>query len=310
MAVKTMGRTLSTLLIGATLVTAEELPDFDKLWNYGDPAGTEEKFRAILPRAKEPGNADYHLQLLTQIARTQSLRGQFAEAHKTLDEVEGKLTDETKPARLRYLLERGRSFNSAGEGEKALALFKQAFEFGTKLGEDYHAIDAAHMIAIAVATVDEKLAWGRKGIDLAGKTKDKRAAGWKGALLNNVGYTLLEAKRFDEARATFTDLVTYEKGRQNARGESIAKWFLGHILRKEGKHEEALAAQRDLLKQAEKEGRENTGFTHEEIAECLYALGKKDEAKPHFKKAFDLLNKIAWVKADKKRMERLARLAG
>jgi len=303
------GRTLVFLLMmGATLVNAEELPDFDKLWNYGDPAATEEAFRAILPRAREPGHKEYHLELLTQIARTHSLRGQFDEAHRILDDVERRLDDETKEARVRYLLERGRTFNSAGEKKKARALFEEAFEHGTKLGEDFHAIDAAHMVAIAAPDLETQLAWGRKGIELADKTKDKRAFGWKGALLNNIGYSLLEAKRFGEAKETFEELAAYERQRKNLRGESIAKWFLGHILRKEGKHEEALAAQRELLEEAV-ERKHDPGFIHEEIAECLLALGRADEAGPHFRKAHEHLSKIAWVRQDMERMARIEKLA-
>jgi NADPH2:quinone reductase len=46
----------------------QTLPVIDSLWNYGDPAATEEKFRAILSEAAA-GDPDYHAQLLTQIAR-------------------------------------------------------------------------------------------------------------------------------------------------------------------------------------------------------------------------------------------------
>lgn len=40
------------LVVGlASMVMAGELPRFDRLWNYDDPAGTEAKFREILPEA-------------------------------------------------------------------------------------------------------------------------------------------------------------------------------------------------------------------------------------------------------------------
>jgi hypothetical protein len=51
--------------------------DFDKLWNFNDPAESERKFRALPPDAE----------VQTQIARAQGLQRKFDEAHKTLDAV-------------------------------------------------------------------------------------------------------------------------------------------------------------------------------------------------------------------------------
>ena len=99
-------------------------PKFDALWNYGDPAGTEAKFRALLPRAQASGDAGYELELLTQIARAQGLRGDFDAAHATLDAVERRLLERDMPvACVRYLLERGRVFNSSGKPDRAMPLF-------------------------------------------------------------------------------------------------------------------------------------------------------------------------------------------
>lgn len=92
---------------------SSDLPDFDKLWDYNDPAGTAEKFREILPAARESGNRPYLAELLTQIARTQGLQREFDAAHATLDEVETLLADDAPIPRIRVLLERGRVFNSS-----------------------------------------------------------------------------------------------------------------------------------------------------------------------------------------------------
>lgn len=59
--------------------------DFDKLWDYQKPAETEQKFRALLPQAKEKGQS-YIIQLQTQIARTLSLQGKYADAYKNFDQ--------------------------------------------------------------------------------------------------------------------------------------------------------------------------------------------------------------------------------
>jgi len=45
------------------------LPDFDKLWDYNDPAGTQMKFEQLLERAAASGDDTYYYGLQTQIAR-------------------------------------------------------------------------------------------------------------------------------------------------------------------------------------------------------------------------------------------------
>jgi tetratricopeptide (TPR) repeat protein len=288
----------------------EELPDFDRLWNYADPAATEETFRAILPRAEEPGNRSYHLQLLTQIARTHGLRGDFAKAHEILDEVEKELTEDLKVARIRYLLERGRAFNSGGEPEKARPLFEEAWELATARGEDFHAVDAVHMIAIVEPDAEQQLEWNRKGLELAERSRDPRAGGWQGALTHNIGMTYLDRGDWDAAREAFEKCAAFHVGRDNKGGARVARWCVAHTERRAGHVQEALDLQKALLREYEKAGVEEQGFCAEEIGECLHALGREEEARPWFAKALPKLEKIAWVRKDRKRIERLRELAG
>ncbi len=102
-------------------------PNFDAMWDYQKPDVTEVKFKEILPLLKKSAeftyDAEYHAELLTQIAHAQGLQGKFAEAHKTLDEAEKLLTEDLKTAKVRYLLEHGRVYNSSGISEKAKPLF-------------------------------------------------------------------------------------------------------------------------------------------------------------------------------------------
>src|SRR5688500_531281 len=93
------------LIILTVLMRQGDLPDFDKLWDYNDPAATEQKFRALLPQAEASGDPSYRAQLLTQVARAQGLQRKFDDAHATLDQVVQ--VDDSLP-RVRYLLERGR----------------------------------------------------------------------------------------------------------------------------------------------------------------------------------------------------------
>ena len=97
-----------------------------ELWDFADPAKSEQRFREALAAA----SGDWRLELETQIARTYSLRSRYTEAHRLLDEIEPQLAAAGLKPRLRYLLERGRTFNSAGDKAAARPLFLQAWEFG------------------------------------------------------------------------------------------------------------------------------------------------------------------------------------
>ena len=162
---------------------SDDLPFIDSLWDYNDPAATEQIFLDILPQAEKSGDVNYHIQLMTQIARTHSLRQQYDEAHNILEKAE-KLLNENKnvdTARVRYLLERGRTFNSAGDKEKAVELFKQAYNLAIEKELDFYSIDAAHMLAIAEEP-DKSLGWSEIAIARIEKTSDQRAKKWGGPL--------------------------------------------------------------------------------------------------------------------------------
>src|SRR5262245_34101074 len=101
--------------------------NFDSLWDFQQPAVSEQRFRDILATVKG-APADYYLQVMTQLARAQGMQSHFELAHKTLDQVSYQLTPKTSVGRIRFLLERGRVFNSSGKPQEANPLFHEAFE--------------------------------------------------------------------------------------------------------------------------------------------------------------------------------------
>lgn len=287
---------------------SRDLPDFDKLWDYNDPAGTAEKFREILPAARESGNRPYLAELLTQIARTQGLQREFDAAHATLDEVEALRRDDAPIPRIRVLLERGRVFNSSKQQEKARALFLQAWETSKAHGEDFYAVDAAHMLAI-VDQGQDSLAWNEKAIKLAEQSADPRANGWLGSLYNNTAWAYHEMGRFEQALALHEKNLAWQTQRENGEMISVAKWCIARTLRSLGRVEEALARKRELLKQHEAAGTKD-GYVCEELAECLLSLHRKDEARPFFARAHAILSNDPWLAASEpQRLERLKQLA-
>src|SRR5262245_760200 len=102
--------------------------EIDKLWDFNDPATSEKRFRALPPSPE----------VLTQIARAQGLQRKFDDAHKTLDAV----IPDSPRVEVRYLLERGRVFNSSGKRDQARPLFLAAWEKANAAGLDDFAVDA------------------------------------------------------------------------------------------------------------------------------------------------------------------------
>ncbi len=170
--------------------------------------------------------------------------------------------------------------------------------------EDALAIDAAHMLGI-VAPADEQLTWNLRALELAEQSPDPRAQRWLGSLFNNIGWTYHDQGHYEEALATFRRAVDWREAAGEAKAITIARWSVARALRSLERFEEALTIQRELLAQLEQRG-ERDGYVHEELGECLLALGQPDAAQPHFALAFEALSADPWlVEHEPARLERL-----
>ncbi|MEZ4513722.1 MAG: tetratricopeptide repeat protein [Chloroflexota bacterium] len=275
--------------------------DFDELWDYGRPAETEAKFRALLPEAEAAGDADYLAQLLTQLARTLGLQRQFAAAHELLDRVEG-VAQAGTIAQVRCLLERGRCFNSAGDKGAARPLFMAAYEQAAVLGADFYTVDALHMLAIVDPSAAQ-IEWNEQALAVAAQSDDPRARGWVGSLTNNLAWTYHDLGNYDRALVLFEQALAFRQAQGNAENIRVAKWCIARTLRSLGRVEEALARQQELA------AGEQDGYVFEELGECLLLLGRAEEARPYFGQAYGLLSQDGWLVANEgARLERLKRL--
>lgn len=286
------------------------LPDFDASWNYGAPEETRKVFAGILSEAGPDAPLNWKLELQTQIARTHSLVREFDEAHALLDTIEKGLTDETGRARLRYLLERGRAFNSSGKKSEAKPLFVEAWDVGREIGDDSLAVDAAHMVAIAVPGTEVAKQWNLKGLELARTSDDEGAQNWVGPLTYNMGWEAFDTGKPQEALDLFEESRQHFEGRGLEARERVSRWSVARATRELGRNEEALAMQLDLL--AENETAETPdGFVFEELGE-LYLLKEEPElARENFAKALPMLEKELWlVDNEPDRITRLRELAG
>ncbi|MEZ6192275.1 MAG: tetratricopeptide repeat protein [Phycisphaerales bacterium] len=286
------------------------LPDFDKLWNYSDPAGTESAFRNLLPGARDSGEVAYLVELQSQIARTQGLQQKFDEAHATLDGAEAMLGPDMHRARVRVLLERGRVINSSGKPAESVALFEQVLQTAQDAGLEYYAVDAAHMLGI-VTKGDDSIAWNEKALAMAVSAKDERAARWAGTLHNNLGWTYFDLGRYDDALRMFEAQLPIVLAGGNETVIGICRWSIAKMYRHLDRVDEALAIQRELLDHPGLQDGMSLGYTHEEIGECLLMLGREAEARRYFAQAWERLHDDPWLKRDEAgRLERIKRLGG
>jgi tetratricopeptide (TPR) repeat protein len=238
---------------------SQNLPDFDSLWDYSQPDHTEIRFREILLQIPEDDPA--LLELLTQIARAQGLQRKFDKAHLTLDQVERRLGGIASRPQLRYLLERGRVFNSLGHAGQARPFFEQALELATQLNEDFYAVDALHMLAI-IAPPGQNLPLNLKAIKLAESSADKRARYWLGSLYNNAGWSYHDMRDYASALAAFEKAEAYRRAKGNVNEIRIAVWCVARALRSLDRVEEALSKQMALKDEFESAG-ETDGFGFE-----------------------------------------------
>jgi tetratricopeptide (TPR) repeat protein len=285
-----------------------DLPDFDELWDYDRPDETESSFRELLRLSESDEDQTYQLQLLTQIARAEGLQGHFAEAHATLDRVEPSLEAAAPVVWVRYQLERGRVYNSAGEPDQARPLFEAAWQNGRAAGLDGFAIDAAHMLAIVAPSPDEVMAWNLNALELAQRSSDPRARKWLGSLYNNIGWAYHDQGDYERALEIFEMALEWRKSQDQPKPARIALWCVGRALRSLGRVEASLDVQRKLAVELATAG-DTDGYNSEEIGECLLALGRAADAQPAFAHAYEELSKDVWfVKNEADRLARLKQL--
>ena len=302
-----------SLVAAASAMSQTPTTDFserlDKQWDYAKPAESQARFRAEL--AKHPIGSREALETATQIARTQGLQRQFAEADATLDGVAAKLDQVPVRVRVRYLLERGRTRNSGGDKSAAIPLFKEAVALrarDTLPGADFYLVDALHMLGIATPPA-EQLEWNRKALAAAEASPDPRARNWAASLDNNIGWTYFDAGDAATALVYWQKALPIREAQGNVENIRFAKWTIARGYRATGRLDDAEKIQLALVAETEKAG-EPDGFVYEELAEIAVARGDNAAAAPWAAKAFALLKDDIDLKAtEAARLQRLADLA-
>ncbi len=231
--------------------------DVSALWDFGDPAGSEKRFRAAIEQSEDGNEVAV---LWTQVARAMGLQGKFAAGHEILDGIEADCPE----VATRVALERGRLENSSGNPQAVVVHFRAAVELAGAL--DGLRIDALHMLGIADSENLE--AWNLQAIEEAEASTQPAGRQWLGSLYNNLGWTYFDQGRLEEALRQFQLGAVERRSGSNAQALQIARWAEARCLREMGRFEEALQIQRELERDTEDK------YVLEELSALQAAMGE------------------------------------
>lgn len=156
----------------------------------------------------------------------------------------------------------------------------------------------------------KQLEWTERGIAMAEASTEDRAKLWLGTFYNNSGWTYFGMSEYQKALDLFNKNQKFAESRNIIKDVQIAKWSQAKMYRFLKQIDTALSIQHGLEKEMRVGTMDEDGYVYEEIAECLLAQGKANDAKPYFKRAYGLLSKDIWLQKDEKaRLERMEELS-
>lgn len=226
------------------------------LWNFDDPAGSEQRFHT----AAETAEGADRLVLMTQVARALGLQERYDEGHAVLDD----LTAEDPAVATRVSLERGRLLRSGGEPDEARPHFEAASATARDAGLEALHVDALHMVAL-VAPAEDQQRLTEEALAVARSSSEPAARDWDASLLNNLGMLHADNQDWPAALALFDEALEARERIGEVGTIRVARWMVGWALRNLGRIDEALAVQRALKAELEAHGQEDP-YVDEELA--------------------------------------------
>lgn len=259
--------------------------DLAPLWDFNDPAASEQRFRAALASAQ----GDDVLILRTQIARSFGLRRDFDRARAELAAIEPQMAGAGPEARVRFALETGRSWASATHAPesqtdetraRARAAYETALATAREGALDGLAIDALHMLAFVDTAPADQLKWAQAALDVVEASSQPAAKRWEASLRNNLGYALHQLGRFDPALTQFRLALALRERQGDAPSIRVAYWMIAWTLRALRRPDEALAIQLRLEREGDAAGQPDP-YVFEEL-EILYRERGDEERAQHY----------------------------
>lgn len=256
--------------------------DLNALWDFKQPALSEQRFRQALAQA----SGDEALILHTQIARSLGLRQDFVAARALLRQIEPQLAGAGAEAQVRYQLELGRSHASATHtpeqrSPEALAQARTAFDAALRAARaarlDALAIDAIHMFAFVDTAPADQLQWAQAALAVVQASDQPAAQRWEAPVRHNLGYALHQLGRYDEALAQFEQAATLRERTSDAAATRVAHWMVAWTLRSLNRLDDALAIQLRLEQACDAAGQPDP-YVFEELQALYEAQGNPARA--------------------------------
>ncbi len=194
----------------------------DKLWDFDDPAATEERLRAALEQA-DGAMSD---ELRTQVARALGLQGAFAEALTMLDGI----SPDDAVVQQRIALERGRVLNASGEVAQAIAQFQEAYRVNA---DTYLTVDAIHMLGITDKA--EAATWYERGLEIVQHSHDARVQRWEGPLRNDQAWNLADEGNLEAALQLFREAEAWFRAHGTPQQVQRAESSIAEVMKRMNK---------------------------------------------------------------------------
>ena len=252
-----------------------------------------ERARALLvDTSRHDGcSGDYRDELLTVLAKTYASPGSAHEGMVILRQLRERVNRLSPRSRACLALEDARLKNAASYASAdAKRGFEEAFELARSGRFDDLALDAAHMLSGVVFDDEEaQLRWSMEAVRLAEVSRMPDAHARLGAMYHDAAWAHHEWERYDEALALFEKALRVRESRgDDPEAIFIARWSVAMMWRELGRPEQALEAQLDLASQRDLPDAHNLG----EIARCLIALGRQQEAHAYIDAAVHALRSV------------------
>ncbi|WP_345764251.1 hypothetical protein [Diaminobutyricibacter sp. McL0608] len=215
--------------------------ELDELWDHGDAAESERRFRTA--EDDEMRGDAVRAELETQRARALGLQGRYDEADAVLDAI----PPLGAVVAARVALERGRVRLSSRDAAAATPRFLDALESAREAASTFLVVDAMHMLALSDPGKEDH--WTRLALVELHSTDDQRTQRWQIALHNNLGWHHFDAGHAAAALEEFAAALVAARDFGTSDQRFMGEWTVARCLRELGRDAEALAIQSRLAAQ-------------------------------------------------------------
>lgn len=262
--------------------------DISALWDFSNPALSEQRFREALASAK----GDDALILQTQVARTFGLRRELDRSRELLKSLDAAAASAGPEARARHQLEWGRAHISAvtrapERTPQNLAIARTAYTRALEAARagqlDGLAIDAVHMMAFVDDAPADQLKWNQQALAMVQASSQPEGQAWEASIRNNLAYALHQLGRFADSLPHYERALALREAKGSPRQVYVARWLLARALRLAGRLDEALALQSQLEGQMHIVG-DPDPYVFEELEQIHRAKGDAAKAAAYAEK--------------------------